>query len=259
MDRDPNLKVNNKFIEWLSANGVWVKQESAWGRAPHPLVISSSTEDDGESCGRGLLARDGMSEGELMMTIPLDLCLTRGPIITHLLLIPFLISTSLRIAVSQRVFGKTIIPDLTDEYIAIALLLMHEKLKGAESLWKPYFDILPKPEDVYPSFIWSEEELDMLKGSPTYYASKSLRSLFNLMLLYLYITFHHVLKIAEQSWRRNIACWLSECSFQVRRRSPLRSTAWSSSSGPSSCSSAGRPDSPPSLLERSWPWCPMRI
>lgn len=83
MDRDPNLKVNNKFIEWLSANGVWVKQESAWGRAPHPLVISSSTEDDGESCGRGLLARDGMSEGELMMTIPLDLCLTRGPIIAE--------------------------------------------------------------------------------------------------------------------------------------------------------------------------------
>ena len=75
------MKVNNKFLEWLSSNGVWVKQESAWGRAPHPLVISSSTEDDGESCGRGLLARDGMSEGELMMTIPLDLCLTRGLVI----------------------------------------------------------------------------------------------------------------------------------------------------------------------------------
>eukprot|EP01036_Dinobryon_divergens_P026295 gene26295-34920_t len=156
MDRDPNMKVNNKFLEWLSANGVWVKQESAWGRAPHPLVISSSTEDDGESCGRGLLAREGMSEGELMMTIPLDLCLTR--------------------AVSQQVFGKSIVPDMTDEYIAIALLLMHEKLKGADSLWKPYFDILPSKEDVYPSFVWTEDELNMLKGSPTYFASKSLRA-----------------------------------------------------------------------------------
>lgn len=78
MDRDPNMKLNNKFLEWLASNGVWVKQESAWGRAPHPLVISSSTEDDGEASGRGLLAREGMSEGELMMTIPLDLCLTRG-------------------------------------------------------------------------------------------------------------------------------------------------------------------------------------
>lgn len=59
LDRDPNLKANNKFIEWLSENGVWIKQESTWGRAPHPLVISSNTEDDGESCGRGLLAREG--------------------------------------------------------------------------------------------------------------------------------------------------------------------------------------------------------
>jgi len=52
---------------------------------------------------------------------------------------------------------------------------MHEKIKGTESLWKPYIDILPKPEDVYPSFIWTESELDMLKGSPTYFASISLR------------------------------------------------------------------------------------
>ena len=110
LDRDPNMKANNKFLEWLASNGVWVKMESSWGRAPHPLVIASNTEDDGESCGRGLLAKDGMTEGELMMTIPLDLCLTR--------------------AVSQETFGKSVVPDYLDEYIAIALLLMHEKLKG---------------------------------------------------------------------------------------------------------------------------------
>lgn len=63
LDRDPNMKANNKFIDWLAANGVWVKQESAWGRAPHPLVISSNTVDDGESCGRGLLARETLAEG----------------------------------------------------------------------------------------------------------------------------------------------------------------------------------------------------
>ena len=78
LERDPNIKANNKFVEWLADNGVWVKTQSTWGRAQHPLVISSNTEDDGESCGRGLLARDSMAEGELMMTIPLDLCLTRA-------------------------------------------------------------------------------------------------------------------------------------------------------------------------------------
>lgn len=155
LDRDPNIKANNKFLDWLAENGVWVKQESTWGRAPHPLVISSNTEDDGESCGRGLLAKDGMGEGELMMTIPLDLCLTR--------------------AVAQQFFGKACIPDYMDEYIAIAILLMTERLKGKNSLWKPYFDVLPDAESVYPSYIWTESELDMLKGSPTYFASKSLR------------------------------------------------------------------------------------
>jgi len=136
---------------------VWVKQQSAWGRAPHPLVIASETEDDGETCGRGLLARESLAEGELMMTIPLDLCLTK--------------------VAAQEILGKAIIPDYMDEYIAIALLLLHEKIiKKKDSRWKPYLDILPKETDVYPSYIWSDEELLLLKGSPTYAASKSLKS-----------------------------------------------------------------------------------
>jgi hypothetical protein len=96
-----------------------------------------------------------MAEGELMMTIPLDLCLTR--------------------ALAQEFFGKAVVPDYMDEYLAIALLLMSEKAKGAASRWKPYIDILPDAGEVYPSYIWTEAELDMLKGSPTYSASKSLR------------------------------------------------------------------------------------
>lgn len=155
MDRDPKLKTNSRFIEWLDENGVWVKQQSAWGKAPHPLVISSNTVDEGETCGRGLLARESIGEGELLMTIPLDLCLTR--------------------AVAQEVVGKDVIPDYIDEYIAIAILLMSEKLKGTASRWKPYIDILPDVGEVYPSFLWAEEELEMLKGSPCYSASKSLR------------------------------------------------------------------------------------
>lgn len=155
LDRDPSLKVNNRFIEWLGDNGVWVKTVSAWGRAPHPLVISSNTEADGESCGRGILARESMGEGELMMTIPFDICFTKQ--------------------LAQEKLGYDIIDDDMDEYIAIALLLMIEKLKGSESKWKPYFDILPTVENVNPSFIWTEEELEYLKGSPTYYASISLR------------------------------------------------------------------------------------
>ena len=71
--------------------------------------------------------------------------------------------------------GKAIIPDYMDEYIAIAVLLMREKLKGEQSRWKPYLDILPSKEEVNPAYIWSDEELEMLRGSPTYPAAKSLR------------------------------------------------------------------------------------
>ena len=63
-----------------------------------------------------------------------------------------------------------------DEYIAISLLLMTEKLKGATSRWKPYFDVLPDAAEVYPSYIWADEELELLRGSPVYAASKSLRN-----------------------------------------------------------------------------------
>lgn len=128
LDRDPNVRLNNRFLEWLADNGVWIKTQSAWGRAPHPIVIASNTESDGESCGRGLLAREGMGEGELLMTIPLDICLTKSKAIED--------------------FGASVIEQDMDEYLAIALLLMHEKVKGEKSTYKPYLDILPDIEQV---------------------------------------------------------------------------------------------------------------
>jgi histone-lysine N-methyltransferase SETD3 len=97
-----------------------------------------------------------MAEGELMMTIPLDLCLTR--------------------AQAQVTFGKDVVDDEMDEYISISLLLMSEKLKGSNSRWKPYFDVLPDAAEVFPSYIWSDGDLEMLRGSPVFAASKSLRS-----------------------------------------------------------------------------------
>jgi len=73
------------------------------------------------------------------------------------------------------VLGKSVIPDYMDEYIAIAVLLMSEKVKGAASRWKPYLDILPSVADVNPAYAWPDQELEMLVGSPTYPAAKSLR------------------------------------------------------------------------------------
>ena len=140
-------------------------------------VISSSTQDDGESCGRGILSKETIGEGELLLTIPLDLCLTRAvaQVVKVSLIVVNSFNSRLHLLCNQEILGKAIIPDYMDEYIAIAVLLMREKLKGEQSRWKPYLDILPSKEEVNPAYIWSDEELEMLRGSPTYPAAKSLR------------------------------------------------------------------------------------
>jgi hypothetical protein len=154
-NKDTKYQENSQFVNWLKENGVWVSPNSAWGRAPHPLVIASQTEDDGEVCGRGLLAKEGISQGELLLAIPLDLCLTR--------------------TAAQQSLGKELVPDGLDEYLAIALLLVAERLKGPQSLWAPYFAVLPATQEVYPEFMWGDEDMAQLLGSPVHSAAASLR------------------------------------------------------------------------------------
>lgn len=62
-----------------------------------------------------------------------------------------------------------------DEYVALALFLIRERAKGEESFWKPYLDVLPKDEEFIPLFRWSDEDLGLLRGSPTLVACSSLQ------------------------------------------------------------------------------------
>lgn len=54
------------------------------------------------------------------------------------------------------------IPPL-DSWSSLILIMIYEFLKGEDSLWKPYFDVLPETFDT-PMF-WSDEELDELQAS----------------------------------------------------------------------------------------------
>lgn len=45
-------------------------------------------------------------------------------------------------------FGADVITEDLSEYIAIALLLVHEKAKGKDSFWSSYIGVLPTVEDV---------------------------------------------------------------------------------------------------------------
>lgn len=50
-----------------------------------------------------------------------------------------------------------------DSWSCLILIMIYEYLRGQESLWKPYFDVLPDTFDT-PMF-WKEEELNELQAS----------------------------------------------------------------------------------------------
>ena len=156
---DPARVANRLLLDWLSENGVYISEKSSWMEAPHPLGLSTETFDennDNEASGRGLIARRGINEGDKLFSIPLGLCLTK--------------------AACRRVLGPDAVPASTSEYIAIALLAMHEKfLVGESSFWWPYLNILPTTEEVNPSFAWAESELALLEGSPAIAATRSMQ------------------------------------------------------------------------------------
>ena len=153
------LSVNAKLVEWLEKQGdVYLREESSWGEAPHPLAISTETIDEAtnESSGRGLLARKAINQEDELLRIPLRICFTKKS--------------------AQTTFGTDIIDDGMNEYLAMACQLIHEKFVLKEkSFYQPYMDILPTIEEVNPTFTWSDQDLDFLQGSPVIAATKSMQ------------------------------------------------------------------------------------
>jgi hypothetical protein len=157
----PKLKANQNLLTWLEENGdVYLKDQSTWGSAPHPLAVSTETVDEitNESTGRGLLARRSINEGDELISIPLRLCMT--------------------INSAREALGNKLISSGTNEYLAIAAHLIYEKFVLKEkSFWKPYLDVLPlSVEEVNPTFTWSDEDLAFLEGSPVVAATRSLQA-----------------------------------------------------------------------------------
>ena len=153
------LTINTNLVRWLEEEGdVYLSEESTWGEAPHPMAISTDTKDEitNESSGRGLLARRDINDGDNLLKIPMKLCLTKDS--------------------ARKALGKNILSRDINEYLAIALQLIHEKyVLGDKSFYKPYIDILPEVDEVNPTFAWSDEDLEFLNGSPVIAATKSLQ------------------------------------------------------------------------------------
>jgi len=123
----PSADRERAMLDWLQDNGVYISSQSTWGRPAHPMRVESDTVEDFEPAGRGLIARKSILQGEAVMQINMKFVMTKER--------------------AQAVLGKQVVPDTMGEYIAIALLLMHERLQGAASFWKPYIDLLPSTEE----------------------------------------------------------------------------------------------------------------
>jgi hypothetical protein len=154
---DSRVVATSELKEWLGENGVWVWDKSDWGVAPHPLGVAVDTVDEyeGEKAGRGMVANREIKEGDELFSLPMDLLLTK--------------------ARAQQVMGQNVITDDLSEYIAVALLLIRERNLGKESFWAPYINVLPTMEEVGPAFSWTDEQLDLLSGSPVVPAAMSMR------------------------------------------------------------------------------------
>jgi len=152
----PSADRERIMLDWLQDNGVYISGQSTWGRPAHPMRVESDTVEDFEPAGRGLIARKQILQGEPVMQINMKFVMTKER--------------------AQAVLGRQMVPDSMGEYIAIALLLMHERLQGEASFWRPYIDLLPTTEEVGCSFTWADEELDFLDGSAAVDAARSLQN-----------------------------------------------------------------------------------
>lgn len=59
--------------------------------------------------------------------------------------------------------GRQLVAQVEDQWISLILVMIYEFLQGEQSLWKPYFDILPA--DFNSLMFWGDDELDQLQAS----------------------------------------------------------------------------------------------
>jgi len=111
--------------------------------------------EDFEISGRGIIARKEIGQGVAIVRVPSSIVMTKEA--------------------AQRVLGRSVIPDSLNEYLALAMLLMHERALGDASFWGPYIDLLPTTDDVGQTWTWSEDDMAMLTGSNLIDATASLR------------------------------------------------------------------------------------
>jgi N-lysine methyltransferase SETD6 len=117
------------FLNWLRYNGTTISSK---------IELADLRNHD---AGRGIIALEDLGEDEQLFSI------ARSSILT-------VETSSLPTAIKDQ---------LEDPWLSLILVMAYESQLGANSAWKPYFDVLPIQFDTL--MYWSEEELRFLQGS----------------------------------------------------------------------------------------------
>ncbi|KAL1515147.1 hypothetical protein AB1Y20_004208 [Prymnesium parvum] len=121
------------FDQWLSSNGV-----------SHPHVEAKPLPGFGMSL---VAAADGVRAGATLLSVPASLHLSPR-------------------SVRESAVGRAVGGVISDESALLALGLLHEAARGAESKYGPYLAMLPSIEEMQVPLLWAEEErAQLLAGS----------------------------------------------------------------------------------------------
>ncbi|KAF1986013.1 SET domain-containing protein [Aulographum hederae CBS 113979] len=120
------------FLAWLKEKGAMVNDG----------IALADLRQSGK--GRGVVATKDLAEDETLFSIPRPLVLTYE---------------------ASSVFAEHIRlgNQLADPWLNLILAMIVEYLRGSESQWKPYFDVLPRRFDSL--MFWSPSELEELQAS----------------------------------------------------------------------------------------------
>lgn len=123
---------SNNFVSWL---------EGSPGVKVNPKIFLADLRANG--AGRGVVARENIEEGEELFSIPRTLILAVQ-------------NSDLKSLLPQDV-------EALGPWLSLMLVMLYEYLKGDQSKWATYFQILPSRFDTL--MFWSPAELQELQGS----------------------------------------------------------------------------------------------
>ncbi|GIZ48047.1 hypothetical protein CKM354_001112200 [Cercospora kikuchii] len=129
MDVDDFQNASDAFLKWLTKSGATIS----------PNIQLADLRD--RAAGRGVVSTKNLAEDEELFSIPRSSILTAE-------------TSDLPAAVRK---------EIDHPWLSLILAMVYEYLKGDDSPWRPYFDLLPESFDSL--MYWSDDELQYLQGS----------------------------------------------------------------------------------------------